>query len=54
MFHDGAILQKTPQSPLIYGKGGPDVDIKIKVYGPGGDLVAESSTQAESDGTWKV
>ena len=54
MFHDSVILQKAPQSPLIYGKGTPNENTNIKVYGPGGDVVGEGGTQAESDGTWKV
>ena len=54
MFDDGVILQKAPQSPLIYGKGNPNEDVKITVYGPGGDVVAERSDKTGEDGAWKV
>ena len=54
MFHDNVVLQKAPQSPLIWGTGSPGESIRIEIYDPDEVLVIEFGGYVEEDGTWKV
>ena len=54
MFKSEMILQKIPNTPLIWGTGEPEQNVKIEIFDASGQILNEVGAKVEEDGKWKV
>ena len=54
MFQSEMILQKAPNTPLIWGTGEAEENVKIEIFDASGQILNEVGAKVEEDGKWKV
>ena len=54
MFKSEMILQKAPNTPLIWGTGESEENVKIEIFDASGQILNEVGAKVEEDGKWKV